>query len=931
MITNLNTGVVYQSLQSALNGLAQSNSVDVILEIDSDLKGKDAEFYIPNLQFTNSELTIRSKSGTVKLSSDSVSPFYINQARGLKFQGLHFEVSHEKANCIFINETGSNLLTFENCYFTSLAVNPSDLFVAGDVTGLTIDNCIFSSTNNRAVGIKQASGEIAIKNCDISGTDLIGSPLIEIAGKGLIETNLMVSGSSITADSGALLKLNSINSIAIERCNLSTGLSDQVYQLINIQDRIGNINKAVYLKSNLIRLGRDGIKNESPLQTFEAIGNTISLPVNTERKVALSVLFVSNLKIKSNIFFNSEVTTSTYFVTSTSSILDIDKNVYQPNPDQLFPFEYEGSRLSFSDWKAATGKDLLSEYASPIFVDGYYLADNSPGRATGVGTIDVFGQTSENPNVGAFFAVEPPTLQVNPVYFAVFNQSLKLWRYSSAANESAIQLLPNETLSTLYIEEDTRSGELPVSLSEIGYRGDWRYSTTHFWFCAGRRKWLKWRLGDDGTVGTAVAWDDITGKPTTFAPSAHVHTVNDVTGLSAVLSSIQSEIASKANINHSHSPASIGAMPMPTGGEAGMVATKTASGVEWKFIQSSGGGSTVIESPVVIVRNESELIAAVSKMNQSLGSGWIILGDNITLTADRTLNLTGITIFGNGRRLAFGDSYYGGVGGQYILTIQGAAVLRNVSLTGNLSFGARNLSQKILKLENGASLSMFECRFSDVLGSFASANPIIECIGTGTWSQIKLYNCDASTRGSDPKPYSGLSIALNCNLSGLNIHIVDFQTAESSAGALSNSKLHLFGTGTINVKNLHYDASIEVKTDNFGFSYDLTTSVDFIKKQFKDTGYLNGIKETSEILFFNPETSRLQVATIASLLGLIGRYETTFTNTTEKIITHNYQRYPLVSVINSVGDTIVTQVTHIDRNTVRVSWVDPMSGTIILY
>ena len=38
-----------------------------------------------------------------------------------------------------------------------------------------------------------------------------------------------------------------------------------------------------------------------------------------------------------------------------------------------------------------------------------------------------------------------------------------------------------------------------------------------------------------GGEGGSVAWTDITGKPSTFAPSAHVHIIEDVTGLSGAL------------------------------------------------------------------------------------------------------------------------------------------------------------------------------------------------------------------------------------------------------------------------------------------------------------------------------------------------------------------------------------------------------------
>lgn len=41
----------------------------------------------------------------------------------------------------------------------------------------------------------------------------------------------------------------------------------------------------------------------------------------------------------------------------------------------------------------------------------------------------------------------------------------------------------------------------------------------------------------------AVAWADVTGKPATFPPASHTHTVANVTGLQAILDDYESRIA----------------------------------------------------------------------------------------------------------------------------------------------------------------------------------------------------------------------------------------------------------------------------------------------------------------------------------------------------------------------------------------------------
>ena len=40
-----------------------------------------------------------------------------------------------------------------------------------------------------------------------------------------------------------------------------------------------------------------------------------------------------------------------------------------------------------------------------------------------------------------------------------------------------------------------------------------------------------------GGGGGSAAWDDITGKPSTFTPSAHTHSISAVTGLQTALDS----------------------------------------------------------------------------------------------------------------------------------------------------------------------------------------------------------------------------------------------------------------------------------------------------------------------------------------------------------------------------------------------------------
>lgn len=89
--------------------------------------------------------------------------------------------------------------------------------------------------------------------------------------------------------------------------------------------------------------------------------------------------------------------------------------------------------------------------------------------------------------------------------------------------------------------------------------------------------------GTDGQILTAtgtgfgwetlvVTWSGITGKPTTFPPSAHTHTISNVTGL-------QTALNNKADVVHGHSMSDISGLTAALAGKAALVHTHTISQV----------------------------------------------------------------------------------------------------------------------------------------------------------------------------------------------------------------------------------------------------------------------------------------------------------------------------------------------------------------
>lgn len=105
-----------------------------------------------------------------------------------------------------------------------------------------------------------------------------------------------------------------------------------------------------------------------------------------------------------------------------------------------------------------------------------------------------------------------------------------------------------------------------------------------------------------GVIQASVAWDDITGKPSTFAPSAHTHTTAQVTGLDDALagkaaathshddryyteSEVDEKLAGKAGTSHTH--AAMGAATAESAGTAGFVPAP-AAGKQASFLRGDG-------------------------------------------------------------------------------------------------------------------------------------------------------------------------------------------------------------------------------------------------------------------------------------------------------------------------------------------------------
>lgn len=56
------------------------------------------------------------------------------------------------------------------------------------------------------------------------------------------------------------------------------------------------------------------------------------------------------------------------------------------------------------------------------------------------------------------------------------------------------------------------------------------------------------KIVNGGGESEPVQWGDIEGKPTSFAPSSHTHTVSEITGLEDRLTSIEQRLEALENV-----------------------------------------------------------------------------------------------------------------------------------------------------------------------------------------------------------------------------------------------------------------------------------------------------------------------------------------------------------------------------------------------
>lgn len=102
------------------------------------------------------------------------------------------------------------------------------------------------------------------------------------------------------------------------------------------------------------------------------------------------------------------------------------------------------------------------------------------------------------------------------------------------------------------------------------------------------------------TLGGTADWASITGKPSTFTPSAHTHVIGDVTGLQTALDGKQETLVSGTNIKTVNGVSVLGSGDIPISGAGGDVTGPASSTTNAVAVFSGTTGKVLADSAKVL-------------------------------------------------------------------------------------------------------------------------------------------------------------------------------------------------------------------------------------------------------------------------------------------------------------------------------------------
>lgn len=143
-----------------------------------------------------------------------------------------------------------------------------------------------------------------------------------------------------------------------------------------------------------------------------------------------------------------------------------------------------------------------------------------------------------------------------------------------------------------------------------------------------------------GGSGGPVAWGDVTGKPSTFTPSAHVHPTSDVTGLDTAL-------AGKSNTGHTHSIANVTGLQAALDGK--QASGSYAAATHTHAISDTTGLQTALDGKAASSHTHTALqVTDFSEAVDDRVASLLVAGANVTLNYDDAANTLTIAAAGGG-------------------------------------------------------------------------------------------------------------------------------------------------------------------------------------------------------------------------------------------------------------------------------------------
>lgn len=326
-----------------------------------------------------------------------------------------------------------------------------------------------------------------------------------------------------------------------------------------------------------------------------------------------------------------------------------------------------------------------------------------------------------------------------------------------------------------------------------------------------------------------------------------------------------------------------------TGGLADRVAYWNSS----TSISASNLTISEISPKTLTASSETEFLSAVSTLN-SRGGGVIILTGQITLTANRTVNLDFIRVIGTA---ADSNAIYlsPSIGGpQYTLTINGTNFYFDTVRFRGGNAGSSVTARGLTLYSNGIANGVFEnCIFRNVLGGFPTTNGFIgleAAIGSG-WN-LRFYNCDATSDNNGAM--QGMGVNLVSTLGFLNVYLYNNTRAPAND---NRSLVTFFGTNPTG-------GNINITSDG---TYNIVINSPLNSANSKSAAYVSGLitSQTEKTSFVTNDLILISDGADSNKIKKLNRSNMGFVNSSD------LTNYTLLSTTATISGSLQSQINAI--------------------